>query len=169
MIEVGVVAATSDAGWRRLVEGRRPGLSVIDISKIRQAAERGIASAQLQLGLALLDGRDVPADPVEAFHWLSAAAEQGAPRAIVRLARMHLRGVGTAENKELAVTLLEQAAAGGEFMACIELARMRVTTGDVRGAKRWYEAALAQKERVEAPSEIEEAREFLSTRERRIH
>lgn len=135
----------------------------MDPSDARQAAERGVVSAQIQLGLALLDGRDVAADPAEAFYWLSAAAARGAARALYHVARMHLQGIGTARNEELGASLLERAAAAGEFMACIELARAKVAAADLDSARRWYQAALAQKDRIEAPSEVDEATRFLST------
>ena len=45
---------------------------------LRAKAERGNALAQYNLGLLYVQGRQVPADPAEAFAWLSLASESGA-------------------------------------------------------------------------------------------
>ena len=45
---------------------------------LRAKAERGNALAQYNLGLLYEQGRQVPADPAEAFAWLSLASESGA-------------------------------------------------------------------------------------------
>lgn len=48
-----------------------------DVGALRAKAERGNAIAQYNLGLAYAQGRGTPADPVEAFVWLTLAAENG--------------------------------------------------------------------------------------------
>src|ERR1700677_2176371 len=48
-----------------------------DLAALRAKAENGNAIAQYNLGLAFVDGREVPADPVEAYVWLTLASEQG--------------------------------------------------------------------------------------------
>ena len=49
-----------------------------EIVSLRIKAEHGNALAQYNLGLAYAQGRQVPADPSEAFAWLSLASENGA-------------------------------------------------------------------------------------------
>ena len=43
----------------------------------RQAAARGIANAQIMLGLKYAQGHGVARDPVQAYKWLYIAAEGG--------------------------------------------------------------------------------------------
>ena|SRR5437879_7243375 len=64
------------------------GKSKMNISDLRQKAQRGSVVAQTILGTCYLDGIDVEVDHKEAFRLLSAAADQGAPRAKMNLARM---------------------------------------------------------------------------------
>jgi len=47
------------------------------IAALRAKAEAGNSVAQYYLGLVYAEGRTVPKDPVEAFVWLSLAAENG--------------------------------------------------------------------------------------------
>ena len=49
-----------------------------ELASLRLKAERGNALAQYNLGLAYAEGRQVPADPAEAFAWLTLASESGA-------------------------------------------------------------------------------------------
>jgi hypothetical protein len=49
-----------------------------DLAPLRAKAEIGNAIAQYNLGLAYAAGRVVPKDPIEAYVWLSLAAENGA-------------------------------------------------------------------------------------------
>src|SRR4051812_47433212 len=48
-----------------------------EIAALRQKAERGNAIAQYNLGLAYAQGVKVPADPIEAFVWLTLASDGG--------------------------------------------------------------------------------------------
>jgi len=49
-----------------------------DIGALRAKAESGNAVAQYNLGIAYLDGHQVPKDVIEAYVWLTLAAESGA-------------------------------------------------------------------------------------------
>jgi hypothetical protein len=49
-----------------------------ELASLRAKAEHGNALAQYNLGLAYAEGRQVPANPAEAFAWLSLASENGA-------------------------------------------------------------------------------------------
>ena len=49
-----------------------------EVAALRAKAEKGNAIAQYNLGLAYAEGRGVPADPIEAYAWLSLAMENGA-------------------------------------------------------------------------------------------
>jgi nucleoid-associated protein YgaU len=50
----------------------------LDLTSLRAKADGGDANAQYQLGLAYAQGLQTPKDPVEAFAWLTLAAESGA-------------------------------------------------------------------------------------------
>jgi len=67
----------------------------MNISDLRQKAQQGSAVAQTLLGTCYLEGIEVEVDHKEAFRLLSAAADQGAPRAKLNLARMYAEGLGT--------------------------------------------------------------------------
>ncbi|WP_438480416.1 LysM peptidoglycan-binding domain-containing protein [Oleiharenicola lentus] len=49
-----------------------------ELASLRAKAEKGNGIAQYNLGLAYTRGDDLPADPIEAFVWLSLAQENGA-------------------------------------------------------------------------------------------
>ena len=54
-----------------------PKADAAELAALRAKAERGNAIAQYNLGLAYVDGRQTAADPIEAFVWLTLAAEGG--------------------------------------------------------------------------------------------
>lgn len=61
-------------------QGVRPNFTLA-ADQYRQAAEAGLAPAQLNLGLLYLRGNGVPQDYAYGFMWISRAAENGAPDA----------------------------------------------------------------------------------------
>lgn len=68
-----------------------------------EAAERGDASAQFNLGIihhnGSIDSRHtIEGSRSEAMRWLRAAAEQGLPRAQVKLAELYVEGPNTPES-----------------------------------------------------------------------
>lgn len=64
------------------------------VALYRQAAERGVRLAQLRLGLALLQGNDVPQNAVEGETWLRRAALAGEPAAAAAVGTIYVtRGV----------------------------------------------------------------------------
>jgi len=71
------------------------GLSIPDL---RHRAESGSAVAQTILGICYLEGVQVEVDHQEAFRLLSAAANQGAPRAMAK-SGLHVRR-GTGDHEE---------------------------------------------------------------------
>ncbi|SKA34967.1 tetratricopeptide repeat protein [Consotaella salsifontis] len=66
---------------------------------LRAAASLGHDTAQVELGIWLVNGRGGPADPQEGFLWLRRAAEQGNPIAINRVAHLYKDGVGVTPDK----------------------------------------------------------------------
>jgi TPR repeat protein len=110
----------------------------------------------------LLEGREVPQDCAEAFRWLSMAAERGAPRAKYHLGVMYATGTAVERDVQRARTFLEEASDRGEVLACIELARLEISLGQIENALKWYVVALDQESRVHLPEQMEEARRFVA-------
>ena len=77
----------------------------MNIPDLRAKADSGICAAQAILGICYLEGIDTETDYQEAFRLLSAAAAQGASRAVVSLARMHAEGLGIPQNIPEAIRL----------------------------------------------------------------
>ena len=120
----------------------------MNISDLRRKAESGSVVAQSILGICYLDGIDVEPNYDEAFRLLSAAAQQGASRAMLNLARIHAEGLGIPKNLVEAIRLYERAAQAGEFFAQVELGRLYSrgigVSPDPEMALKWYSAAVAQ-------------------------
>lgn len=55
----------------------------------RMAAEKDDGYAQYQLGCLLLDGKDIPHDPVEGEAWLKKSVDNGYSEAALRIASLH--------------------------------------------------------------------------------
>ena len=64
-------------GHPPLEQARQLGLNAEAVRWYREGVERGADDAQFNLGSMYAHGEGVPEDPVEAFAWFSAAAEQG--------------------------------------------------------------------------------------------
>ncbi|MFD2236196.1 tetratricopeptide repeat protein [Aureimonas populi] len=62
---------------------------------LHAAAVRGHETAQIDLGIWLINGRGGPSDPLGGFRWLKGAAERGNPIAVNRVAHLYKDGVGT--------------------------------------------------------------------------
>ena len=82
-----------------------------------QAAERGVAEAQFNLGMMYGNGSNdsryaVAGDRLEAIRWLTAAAEQGLSRAQIKLAELYADDSATPESSVKACGWLLLATAG---------------------------------------------------------
>jgi TPR repeat protein len=80
----------------------------------RKAAEKGLASAQLNLGTAYWKGESVPQDYSQAASWFRKAAEQGNAEAQAKLGSSYAKGYGVPEDLVLAYAWLNLAASQGE-------------------------------------------------------
>ncbi|AOY01958.1 tetratricopeptide repeat protein [Jeongeupia sp. USM3] len=109
----------------------------------RRGAEAGDAESAYRLGLAYLQGRTLPSDPVQARRWFERAG--ALPAARFRLATLLLRGEGGVANAAQGLQWLAQAATDGDADAMFALAnRYRDGEGlprDEMQALRWYRAA----------------------------
>jgi TPR repeat protein len=81
------------------------------------AAERGHRIAQYNLGISLVAGKGVRADPDAAYAWFKKSAEQGWDQSLVMLAKAHISGEGAARDNTLALHYLDLATAAGNAMA----------------------------------------------------
>ena len=64
------------------------------------AAIKGHDTAQIELGIWLINGRGGPPDPLSGFRWLKGAAESGNPIAINRVAHLYREGIGTTRDTD---------------------------------------------------------------------
>ena len=77
-------------------------------------AEKGNATAQINLGVMYEDGRGVPVDYRRAVKWYKRAAEQGDVRAQVNLGLMLVNGTGVKKNNVYAYMWWNLAASNGD-------------------------------------------------------
>jgi localization factor PodJL len=84
---------------------------------LRNAAERGDASAQFIVATRYLDGEGVTQDVTRAAHWYQKAARAGLAPAQYRLATLFERGRGVPKDTATALVWYERAAAQGNVKA----------------------------------------------------
>ena len=87
----------------------------------RLAAEQGLASAQLNLGVMYANGEGVLKDNAEAARWFRQAAEQGLTEAQYNLGVMYDNGQGVPEDDAEAVKWYRRAAEQGNAEAQLGL------------------------------------------------
>jgi TPR repeat protein len=142
----------------------------VDIQEVRRQAEAGSCVNQCVLGLCYLYGNDVDVDYKEAFQFLSAAADQGASRAVLNLGYMYAKGLGIPKNVPEAIRLFEAVGRPEEssvaFLARIELGRI-YSAGisvpvDADAARKWYTAAIALASEGVDSDELREAKTYVS-------
>jgi TPR repeat protein len=141
-----------------------------NVAEMRQKAEAGSCVNQCMLGLCYLYGDGVELDYQEAFRWLSAAAAQGASRAVLNLGYMYAEGLGIPQDVREAVRLFTAVASPSDssdaFAARIELARIflkgRGIPPDGDEALKWYSAAIALATDDEDSEELREAKAYVT-------
>jgi uncharacterized protein len=130
------------------------------IRLLTEAAEKGYAHAEYEIGRIYLYGRGIPADYAKALVWETRAAEQEDPRAQRDLAFMYERGFGVPADLAKAAEWNRKAAANGNPEAQLQLARaLDQGSGinkDQDQARRWYAKAAAQNQ---AQAQLELARQ----------
>jgi TPR repeat protein len=118
------------------------------IRLLTEAAEKGYAHAEYEIGRIYLYGRGIPADYAKALVWETRAAEQGDPRAQRDLAFMYERGFGVPADPAKAAEWNRKAAANGNSEAQLQLARaLDQGSGlkkDQNQSRQWYAKAAAQ-------------------------
>ena len=148
-----------------------PPRAAMSIEEMRRKAEAGSCVNQCALGLRYLYADDVEINYKEAFRFLSAAAEQGASRALLNLGYMYARGLGIPKDVPEAIRLFEAVARPSDssdaFIARIELGRIySVGSGvpiDAQKAFEWYSAAIAVATANNDPEDLHEARAYVAS------
>lgn len=88
---------------------RTPQQTAIGIDALYRSANAGLAEAQYDYGYALLKWDQLEADPVAAYRYWRAAAQQGHTRARLQMALAYLTGNGgVASNNEEAARMLRE-------------------------------------------------------------
>jgi TPR repeat protein len=140
------------------------------LERLEERANLGSVAARLELALYLisgeaLDGQPIPLDVARAQQLLIACHEAGSLTGTVQLAMTYLRWSLPGQDVKRAISLLEQAAARGSFVACIELARIyRAEANELvsrQSAQRWYQRALELGDDIDLVDDLNEARAFL--------
>ena len=81
-----------------------------NISKqLEEQAQKGIAAAQYQLGLAYEAGDGVPKNDKKAFEWMRESAKQGYGKALCQLGVYYMKGIFIEKSETLAVYYFNQA------------------------------------------------------------
>lgn len=115
------------------------------VALIREAAESGVAQAQLLLGQMLLDGVELPADPRAAFGWFNRAAAGHDMFALNMVGRCYELGWGTpidmARAAECYRVAAEQGVAEAMYNHATRLALGEGVAQDHHAALGWFRRA----------------------------
>ena len=124
------------------------GVTPEKVKEYHQAAKRGDARAQYNLGNMYANGNGVPEDDTEAVKWYRKAAEQGYAYAQYNLGLMYDNGEGVPEDDAEAVKWFRKAAEQGEANAQYNLgvsyANGEGVPEDDTEAVKWYRKAAEQ-------------------------
>lgn len=111
VIAVAAAPAAADMGIGEAAYAR--GDYPAALREFRRLAARGVAKAQLNLGIMYEQGRGVPQDYVAAVTWYEKAAAQGMPDAQNNLGLMYAQGRGVPQDYVKALKWFKRAAAQG--------------------------------------------------------
>ena len=121
-----------------------------EVKQLRQAAERGEAKAQFNLGVRYATGKGVAENVELAAQWIRKAADQGDVNAQYNLGLMFADGNGVPQDSARAVVWLRKAADQGDARAQSNLGLMYANGSgvplDAVEASQWYRKAAAQGE-----------------------
>ena len=114
----------------------------------RKAAEQGNTPAQMQLGMAYINGKGIAKDAAEGVRWLRKAAEQGNALAQLALGGTYINGEGIAKDAAEGVRWLRKAAEQGNALAQLALGEVYVNgegiAKDAAEGVRWIRKAAEQ-------------------------
>lgn len=98
----------------------------VSLNQLRQSANRGDSTAQTNLGLLYVSGKDVPRNYETATQWFKKAAQQGNDIAQTNLGLAYKVGQGVQKNQSLAIDWFKKAAEQGNSIAQYNLGAMLV-------------------------------------------
>ena len=114
-------------------------------TRIKEAAERGDAFAQFQVGVSYEKGSNgFGQDYVKACEWYEKAASQGNADAQNALGWLHENGLGVQRSNVMAAFYYERAAFQGLAVAQRRLGDWYYQEKDYRSARSWYELSANQ-------------------------
>jgi len=115
---------------------------------LTEAAERGDAEAQYNLGVNYETGQDIPQDYEVAVKWFTLAAEQGHASAQFSLGGSYYKGQGVPQDYKAAVKWYRLAAEQGNADAQAVLGGLyylgEVVPRDYKAAEKWLTLAIEQ-------------------------
>lgn len=121
-------------------------------SLFKSVADRGVASAQFNVGLAYLHGLGVAVDYAQALSWFKKAADQGLAPAQVNLATMYYNGRAVPKDYAQALFWHRKAADQGNAIGQMAVGEMYENGYGVKRdnsqAFFWYNKAAAQGEAI---------------------
>lgn len=127
--------------------GRQPEMppAAIGPTSLRNAAARGDASAEFEVGARFAEGRGVTQDLQQALSWYQRAAAQGFAPAQYRLGSMYERGIGVKTDLARARVWYQRAAEQGVVKAMHNLAVLSAgrdsAMTDYEAAGKWFRTA----------------------------
>jgi len=136
-----LLAGLAIAGTIAVVAARSGGVPAgTEVNWLTQLAKSGDTGAQLQLGLAYLDGRyGLSADPATGQYWLKASAQGGNAYAADTIANIYAKN--SAEDLKQALPWWQLGAHGGNADAELHLGEFMHLTGNDTEAVAWLREA----------------------------
>jgi TPR repeat protein len=122
-----------------------------ELHALRDAAERGEAAAQFELGRAYYRGVDVQANFAQAMKWFRHAAERGLPAAMNNLGVMYSRGEGVPQDLVEAYKWFALSARAGNPYGFANLERLSARMTPEQIADAVSRSALMQITKPDAP------------------
>ncbi|PAW67665.1 MAG: hypothetical protein B9S34_04720 [Opitutia bacterium Tous-C1TDCM] len=148
----GIAVAEKDPAFARLLANRQNQADAWDLAhvdgELLQRALSGEAKAQSAIGLACVEGKQVPQNYDRAFYWLSRAAEKEQPGALHNLGMMFAKGYGRPADQAAAFGYYLRAAQTGlavsQYNAGINLLKGEGVPTDVLAGHDWIKRAADQ-------------------------
>jgi TPR repeat protein len=127
------------------------------LEKLREAAQKNDAMAQLQLALKYLEGADLQRDFAEAARWLRRSAEQGNSQAQIELGKLYVAGKGVPQDYVEAYKWVEMASIkrlmeienlrnSGQPNSLYEASRNELMLNNLSEFKRWMALRMSVEE-----------------------
>ena len=114
------------------------------LDNIKKIAKQGDIKAQIELGFAYYEGKEVPQNKTLAAHWFLKAAEQGDMLAQHYMGWMYAKADGVEKNIEKAIYWYTKAAENGHIDSQVNLGNIYLREKSYTQARKWYELAASK-------------------------